>query len=147
MRSYIEYCQTVHRRLHQLHETVASSFDEAQTQYLPFPDKGAKVEEMIDLVVGEVMAVPDTVWRLNDNFAIMGIEGVLNMLNGEGSQELSRLHDLAASHDAAVLEDVPKDMHKLAGRIMWRWWKPHGLAKALHRLEAAHTVTVSYSDN
>jgi hypothetical protein len=37
------------------------------------------VEEMIDWVVGEVKAVPDTVWRLNDNFTILGIEGVLSM--------------------------------------------------------------------
>jgi hypothetical protein len=51
---------------------------------LPFPDRGAKVEEIIDWVVGEVKVVPDTVWRLNDNFTILGIEGVLNMLNGEG---------------------------------------------------------------
>jgi hypothetical protein len=28
--------------------------------------------------------VPDTVWWLNDNFTVLGIEGILNMLNGEG---------------------------------------------------------------
>jgi hypothetical protein len=39
--SYTEY-------LHELHEAVASSFDEVKAQCLPFPDKGAKVEEMID---------------------------------------------------------------------------------------------------
>jgi hypothetical protein len=42
------------------------------------------------------------------------------MLNGEGCQELGRLHDLATSHGAAVLEDVPKDVHKLAGWIVRR---------------------------
>jgi hypothetical protein len=100
---------------------VASSFDEVQAQCLPFPDKGAKVEEMIDLVVGEVKAMLDTVWWLNDNFAILGIEGILNMLNDEGCQELGRLHDLATSHDADVLEDVPEDVQKLAGWIMRGW--------------------------
>jgi hypothetical protein len=40
------------------------------------------------------------------------------MLNGEGCQELSWLRDLASSHDAAVLEDVPEDVHKLAGGIV-----------------------------
>jgi hypothetical protein len=48
---------------------------------LPFPDKGAKVEEMIDWVVREVKAMPDTVWRHNDNFTILCTKGVLNMLN------------------------------------------------------------------
>jgi uncharacterized coiled-coil protein SlyX len=78
-RNYTEYRQNVCRQLHELHETVASSFDEVKAHCLPFPDKGAKVEEMTDWVVGEVKAVPDTVWRLNDNFTILGIEGVLSM--------------------------------------------------------------------
>jgi hypothetical protein len=64
--------------------------------------------------------MPDTIWRLNDNFTILGIEGVLNMLNSKGCQELGQLHDLAASCNDAALEDVPEDMHKLAGRIVWR---------------------------
>jgi hypothetical protein len=46
--SYIEYCQNVYRQLHELHRTAASSFDEVKVQCLPFPDKGTKVEEMID---------------------------------------------------------------------------------------------------
>jgi hypothetical protein len=48
---------------------------------------------MIDWVVGEVKAVLDTVWQLNDNFTVLGIEGILSMLNHEGYQELGRLHD------------------------------------------------------
>jgi hypothetical protein len=146
-RSYTEYLQNVRRRLCELHETVASSFDEVKAQCLPFPDKGMKVEEMIDWVVGEVRAVLDTVWWLNDNFTILGIEGVLSMLNGEGCRELSQLHDLAASHDVAVLEDVPEDVRKLARRIDRKWWKPHGLPEALQRLKTAHAATVSDSSN
>jgi hypothetical protein len=49
-------------QLRELHEAVASSFDEVKVQYLPFPDKGTKVEEMINWVVAEVKAVLDTVW-------------------------------------------------------------------------------------
>jgi predicted nucleic acid-binding Zn-ribbon protein len=82
--SYTEYHQTMRHRLHELHETIASSFDEVKVQCLPLPDKGVKVEEMIDWVVGEVKAVSNTVWRLNENFVVLGIEGILNMLNGEG---------------------------------------------------------------
>jgi 2-polyprenyl-3-methyl-5-hydroxy-6-metoxy-1,4-benzoquinol methylase len=50
---------------------------------------------------------------------------------------------MAVSHDVAVLEDVPKDVHKLAGRIVQKWWKPHGMREALHRLEEARAKTVS----
>jgi hypothetical protein len=59
------------------------------------------------------------------------------MLNGEGCQELDWLHDLVGSNDALVLEEVPEDMHKLAG------WKPHGLPKDLHSLEEACAETIS----
>jgi hypothetical protein len=141
--SYTEYRQTARHRLRDLHEEVALSFEEVKVQCLPFPDKGAKVEEMIDWVVGEVKAVPDIVWRLNDNFTVLGIEGVLSMLHGEGFQELGRLRDLAGSSDASVLEEVPEDVRKLARRIVWRWWKPHGLPTTLHRLEEARAKTVS----
>jgi hypothetical protein len=80
---------------------------------------------------------------LNDNFTVLGIEGVLSMLHGQGCQELGRLHDLAGSSDASVLEEVLEDVCKLAWQIMRRWWKPHGLPEALHRLEEAHTKTLS----
>jgi hypothetical protein len=53
-RSYTEYLHNVCRRLHELHETVASSFNEVKVRCLPFPDQGAKVEEMIDWVAREV---------------------------------------------------------------------------------------------
>jgi hypothetical protein len=60
---------------------------------------------------------------------------------------LGQLRDLAGSHDAVVLEDVFEDVHKLVGRIVQKWWKPHGLHEALHRLEVAHAATVSDSSN
>jgi hypothetical protein len=43
------------------------------------------------MVVEEVKTEPDTIWQLNDNFTVLAIEGVLNMLNNEGCQELGRL--------------------------------------------------------
>jgi hypothetical protein len=71
--SYTEYRQTVYYRLRNLHKVVALLFEEVKAQCLPFPNNGAKVEEMIDWAVREVKAVPDTVWRLNDNFTVLGI--------------------------------------------------------------------------
>jgi hypothetical protein len=56
---------------------------------LPFLARNAKVEELIDWVGEEVMAVSDTVWQLNDNFVVLAIEGVLNMLQRIGCQDLS----------------------------------------------------------
>jgi hypothetical protein len=113
--SYTEYCQNVRDQFCDLHQALASSFDEVRAQCMHFPNKGMVVEEMIDWIAEEVKAVTDTVWRLNDNFAILGIEVVPNMLHGEGCQELGRLCDLAVSRDTAVLKDIPEDVQKLAG--------------------------------
>jgi hypothetical protein len=104
------------RELRQLHETIVSSFGEVKAQCLPFPGKGAKVEEMLSWVAEEVKAVPDTVWQLNDNFTILGVEGVLNILSGKWCRELIRLRDLPTSRAATILEDVPDGVHRLAGR-------------------------------
>jgi hypothetical protein len=70
---------------------------------------------MINWVIREVKAVPDIVWRLNDNFTVLGIECVLSMLHGEGCQELGWLRDLAGSSDTSILEEILEDVHKLAG--------------------------------
>jgi hypothetical protein len=111
----MKYRQNVHSRLHDLHQPLALSFDEVKVQCMPFPNKGVMVEEMIDWIAEVVKAVSDTIWRLNDDFAILGIEGVPNMLHGEGCQEFGQLRDLAVSRNATVLKDVPEDVWKLAG--------------------------------
>jgi hypothetical protein len=144
--NYMEYRQNVRCQLRELHETVASSFKEIKAQCLPFPGKGTKIEDMINWVAREVKTMLNTIWQLNDNFVVLGIKGVLNMLNGEGCQELGHLRDLAASRDATILQDVPKDVQKLVKRIVRRWWKPHGLPEALHQLEVAHTAMISDTD-
>jgi hypothetical protein len=77
----------------------------------------------------------------NDNFIILSIKGALDMLNSEGCQELT------TSYEAAVIHIVPEDVRKLARWIVRRWWKPHALLEALHQFEAAHTTTVSDTDN
>jgi hypothetical protein len=110
MRNYTDYRLNVRRHLHHLHEIVASTFDEVRAQCLPFLAKSVKVEDFLDWVIKEVKTVPDTIWQLNDNFIVFTIERVLNMLNNEGCQELSRLHGLATSRDASVMQDVPDNM-------------------------------------
>jgi hypothetical protein len=52
-------------------------------------------------------AAPRVVWQLNDNFVVLAIEGVLNMLHNSGCLELLTLRDLAASSDASIAEDIP----------------------------------------
>jgi hypothetical protein len=59
--NYTDYCLNMCHYLRKLHEVVASSFEEVMVRCLPVPARGAKVEEMIDWVAGEVQTVPDTV--------------------------------------------------------------------------------------
>jgi hypothetical protein len=77
---------------------------------LPFYGRGAKIKEMIEWVAGEGKTVPNTVWQLNNNFVVLAVEDILSMLNNEGCLELGHLRGLATSSDAAILQDVPKDV-------------------------------------
>jgi hypothetical protein len=61
-RNYTDYHLNVRRSLHELHEVVALSLEKVKAWCLPIPARGAKVEEMIDWVAGEVWTMPDTVW-------------------------------------------------------------------------------------
>jgi hypothetical protein len=69
------------------------------------------------------------------------------MLSNEGCQELGHLHELAASQDASVLQDILDEVRWLVGRIMQKWWKPHDLPEALRQLEMTIVATVSGIDN
>jgi uncharacterized coiled-coil protein SlyX len=62
MHNYTEYRQNVRHQLHEIHQTIASSFDEVKAQCMSFPNRRVKVDKMFDWVVGEVKAVSDTVW-------------------------------------------------------------------------------------
>jgi hypothetical protein len=57
--------------------------------------------------------VPGVIWQLSDNFVVLAIEGVLNMLHSFGYQELSALHDLASSSDASIMDNVPTKVPKI----------------------------------
>jgi hypothetical protein len=104
--------------MHHLDEIVASSFSEVKARCLPFPVWNAKVKELIDLVGWEVKTASDTVWQLNDNFAILAIESVLNMLNDESCQELSQQRGLAAFSDASIVVNMPIYVQKLARHLV-----------------------------
>jgi hypothetical protein len=65
------------------------------------------------------------------------------MLNDARCKELSHLRRLAASNDTSIVQDVPDDVRKLAGQLVRRWWKNHGLPEDLHRLDAANAEIVS----
>jgi hypothetical protein len=82
----------------------------------------------------EVKSLPEMFAHLNQNFVALTLEGVLNMLHGSGCGHLHALHSLATSSGTSVLEDVPMEVQKLAGRLVRKWWKNHGLQEAWCRL-------------
>jgi hypothetical protein len=73
---------------------------------------------LIDWVGEELKVMSDTMWQLNDNFVVLSIEGVLNMLLGAGCQDLSQLHRLATSSDISIIENILGDVQKLVGHLV-----------------------------
>jgi hypothetical protein len=105
-----------------------ASFGEVGLRCLPIPTKNAPVENYIDWFEKKVKAVSGVVWQLNNNFVVLAIEGVLNMLH------------------SSVIENVPGEVQKIDGHPVWRWWKNHGLLEALRRLEGSNAETVSFAN-
>jgi hypothetical protein len=95
-----------------------ASFGEVKAWCLPFPSRNALVENYIDRFTEMVRAMLGTVWQLNDNFVVLAIEGILNMLCSTSCQELSRLRELAASSDAFITDDVPTEVQKVVGCLV-----------------------------
>jgi hypothetical protein len=93
---------------------LKTSLREVRASCLPFPAKSVPIDDYISWFGEEVKVLPGAVWQLNDNFVVLAIKGVLNMLHSSGCHELSGLHDLAASSDASVLNNVPTEVQKIA---------------------------------
>jgi hypothetical protein len=143
VQDYTDYHLWVRHRFHMLHEVLEALLGDVRVRCLPFPAKNAPVVDYINWFEEEVKAVPGMVWQLNDNFVVLAIEGVLNMLHSSSCQELPRLHELVVSSDASIVENVPMEVQKAAGRLFRRWWKNHGLPEALRRLEVGNAGMVS----
>jgi hypothetical protein len=97
---------------------LTASLGEVGAHCVPFPAKNAPIDDYIGWFEEEVKAVSGVVWQLNDNFVVLTIEGVLNMFHSSGCQELSALRDMAASSDASIIDNIPSEVQKIAGRLV-----------------------------
>jgi hypothetical protein len=97
---------------------LKASFGEVGACCLPFLTRNAPVEDYINWFEEEVKTVLGVIWQLNDNFVVLAIEGILNMLHSSGCQLLPVLCELAASSDASVIENVPAKVQKIAERLV-----------------------------
>jgi hypothetical protein len=109
------------RSLRALHEILVSSLGEIGARCLMFPPKSAPNEDFFSWFEDEVKSLSGVFRQLNDNFVVLAIEGVLNMLRSSGCRDLSALYQLVNSSDASVVEDVPAEVQKLADRLVSRW--------------------------
>jgi hypothetical protein len=146
MWDYTDYRWNVQHGLRELHEVLKASLWEVGERCLRFLAKNDPVEDYISWFEEELKVVPGVVGQLNDQFVVLSSEGVLNKLYSPDCQELLILHDLATSSDASVVEDVPGEVQKIAGCLVRRWWKNHGLPEALHWLEGSNAETVSFAN-
>jgi hypothetical protein len=68
---------------------METSLGEVGVSCLPFPVKSAPIDDYISWFGEEVKAMLGVVWQLNDNFVVLDIKGVLNMLHSSSCHELS----------------------------------------------------------
>jgi hypothetical protein len=75
----------------------------------------------------EIQALPTAVIKANKNFLCYCIAGVLRMLYENGCSHVDELQTLMNSCNASILDDIPEEIGRLAGRIVWKWWATYGL--------------------
>jgi hypothetical protein len=42
---------------------------------------------------------------------------------------------------ASLLNDIPEEIQRIAGRLVWRWWVEHGLPECMCRLKEVNKVS------
>jgi hypothetical protein len=89
----------------------------------------------------EVQALPDTFTEANQNITCYVVAGILKMLAGVNYEHLPKLRKLATSSDASLLHEIPTNIGKIAGKLVWKWWTEHGLPYCMQCLEEDNRVS------
>jgi hypothetical protein len=82
----------------------------------------ASVSDFLEWFWAEVEAMPTTFAECNESTTCYVLIGILQMLAGEVCEHLLKLKELATSCDASLLQDFPKDIGKIAKRLVSHWW-------------------------
>jgi hypothetical protein len=77
---YRDYHWDVQHCLRELHEVLMALLGEVGARRLPFPAMNVLIDDYISWFEEEVKVVLGVLWQLNDNFVVLAIKGVLNML-------------------------------------------------------------------
>jgi hypothetical protein len=91
--------------------------------------------------VEEIKALPETFTEANKNIVCFGVADVLRMLEDSDCEHLPGLGPLAGSSDASLLDDILKDIQRIVGRLVWRWWAEHGVPECMRRLKEGNKVS------
>jgi hypothetical protein len=85
--------------------------------------------------------MPTAFIECNENITCYTLIDIFMMLVGEGCEHLSELKKLALSCDASLLEDFPKDLGRIAKRLVKNWWIKHGLLFCMQKIEEENPVS------
>jgi hypothetical protein len=95
----------------------------------------------IQVGLSEVQELPSTFTESNKNIACFIVVGVLKMLAEVACEHLPELWRLVVSSDASLLHEIPKDIGKIVGKVVRRWWTQHGLPYCMQLLKEDNEVS------
>jgi hypothetical protein len=79
--------------------------------------------------------MPTALAECSENTTCYALIGILWMLAAEGCGHLPRLKELAVSCNASLLQDFPKDLSKIAKRLVTHWWTQKGMPYCMQKIE------------
>jgi hypothetical protein len=101
----------------------------------------SSISDLLEWFRVEVAAMPTAFTECNENITCYMLIGIFKILVGERCEHLSKLRKLALSCDALLLKDFPKDLGRIANRLVKNWWTKHNLPYYMQKIEEENRVS------
>jgi hypothetical protein len=110
-------------------------------QCFKFPTTNATIGSMLDWFRMEVQALPTAFTESDQNITGFGVAGILRMFVVVQCGHLPELQRLEISSDTLLLQKIPDDIGKIAGKHVRNWWTNHGLLYCMQWVEEDNRVS------
>jgi hypothetical protein len=101
----------------------------------------ASMSDFLGWFRAEIAAMPTTFVECNENITCYALIGVHQMLVGEGCEHVLEFKRLALSCDASLIQEFPKDVGRMARKLVKHWWTNHGLPYCIQKIEEENQVS------
>jgi hypothetical protein len=98
---------------------------------LPYPGKNSTIGKAAEWFDKEIQVLSVVIAKTK-KFLCYCLARVLRMLyHNANCSHIEGLEAIMNSCNASILDDIPEDIGKFSGCIVWKWWALHGFPYAM----------------